>query len=520
VKKDEQPVLAGKCAAQKGNGTQQTPTSTDGATLNVAMKERVVGDIMEKDRNSDNRTELMSDIIKANGTKPSLITKIFGLFKPAQSKDDTSQPQQQNNNNNNTNNNNNVQSASTSNITSNNMKQDQSTQQQVPPVIKRPAIGQPQNVEHKVHVKVDVNSSIGLTGLPYEWEVLLKSANLSKDAVVKDVNGTLGVLKFITEGGLENKKEAFRQKQDPASNELLPRKIKEIKEKKGDLKLEDFVNYKEDPLELFTDLQFIDEGCFGKVYKANYKKMNVQVAIKAIPLTNKVRMSDLLQEIAIMAELQHENITSYIGTYKSGYEVWIVMEFMDGGKLTDLVFETSFSEPQIASICFEALKGLDFIHKNGRIHRDIKSDNMLINSKGELKLADFGFCCSDTVKHRSVVGTPYWMAPEVVKGEEYGAKVDVWSLAIMAIELVDGDPPYMDESPVRALFLITQNPPPTVKDPSIISPEFADFLSKCLQKEPDQRWSCAELLDHPFMKTKCDMATFIPKLLRQYKFNK
>lgn len=112
------------------------------------------------------------------------------------------------------------------------------------------------------------------------------------------------------------------------------------------------------------------------------------------------------------------------------------------------------------------------------------------------------------------------MAPEVVKGEEYGAKVDVWSLAIMAIELVDGDPPYMDESPVRALFLITQNPPPTVKDPSIISPEFADFLSKCLQKEPDQRWSCAELLDHPFIQTRCDMATFIPKLLKQYKFNK
>ena len=82
---------------------------------------------------------------------------------------------------------------------------------------------------------------------------------------------------------------------------------------------------------------------------------------------------------------------------------------MDGGKLTDIIFETTFTEPQIACVCYYTLLGLSFIHQFGRIHRDIKSDNILVNTKGEIKLADFGFCCSDSQKHRSVVGTPYWM---------------------------------------------------------------------------------------------------------------
>jgi len=117
-------------------------------------------------------------------------------------------------------------------------------------------------------------------------------------------------------------------------------------------------------------------------------------------------------------------------------------------------------------------------------------------------LADFGFCCSENQKHRSVVGTPYWMAPEVVKGEEYGSKVDIWSLAIMAIELIDSEPPYMDESPVRALFLITQNPSPTVKDPSSVSNEFNDFLKRALDKNPETRASATELLKHPIFRIK------------------
>jgi serine/threonine protein kinase len=231
--------------------------------------------------------------------------------------------------------------------------------------------------------------------------------------------------------------------------------------------------------------------------------------------SNRFKSDEVAAEIFMMKELSHPNITKYVGTWKVDSEIWIAMEFMNGGKLTDIIFETTFSEPQIACILHHTLLGLEFIHSYGRIHRDIKSDNLLVNTKGEVKLADFGFCCSDTVKHRSVVGTPYWMAPEVIKGDEYGTKVDIWSTGILAIEMADKEPPYMEEQPVKALFLITSNPAPTVKNPSDWSDSFLDFLNKSLEKEPEKRSTASELLKHPFLDVRCG-TEFIAKYLKQF----
>ena len=253
----------------------------------------------------------------------------------------------------------------------------------------------------------------------------------------------------------------------------------------------------------------LDAGSQGSVYLAKDRKQGTEVAVKHVQLQsnkpNSKELSLLTSEVAFLFACDHPNIVKLFTVYKNDRDVYLVMECMGGGKLTDIIEDpsTSFNEKQIAAILTEVLKGLAYLHRDGCMHRDIKSDNVLLNADGEVKLGDFGFVASVTKqmmnKRTTVVGTPYWMAPEVIQGE-YDLKADIWSIGILMIELCDKEPPWMDLSPMQAMYKITHNPPPTLeKSKRKWSAECHDFLRLTVMKKPRDRPSADELLKHPFL---------------------
>ncbi|XP_071619424.1 serine/threonine-protein kinase TAO3 isoform X1 [Heliangelus exortis] len=263
--------------------------------------------------------------------------------------------------------------------------------------------------------------------------------------------------------------------------------------------------YKDDPEEIFVGLHEIGHGSFGAVYFATNSHTNEVVAVKKMSYSGKQtneKWQDIIKEVKFLQQLKHPNTIEYKGCYLKEHTAWLVMEYCLGSA-SDLleVHKKPLQEVEIAAITHGALQGLAYLHSHCKIHRDIKAGNILLTEPGQVKLADFG-SASIVSPANSFVGTPYWMAPEVILAMDegqYDGKVDVWSLGITCIELAERKPPLFNMNAMSALYHIAQNDSPTLQS-NEWSDSFRGFVDDCLQKIPQERPSSTNLLRHDFVR--------------------
>lgn len=362
-------------------------------------------------------------------------------------------------------------------------------------------VGPPSQFQHKTHVKVDPSNPTGFAGLPREWEIMLKHSGIDRDMALKNPDELLDVLQVSHDKKYHPQRMVdyhFKQIKLSEATHVDKTVLKNWEP--------NFIHA--DPLKAFTHVVKIGEGSSGCVYRAFDPAHNRPVAIKRVVPKTLEDLTLFKFEVAVMSSAFHHNLIKCHAAYRMEDALFIVMELADAGSLTDVLYylndrRTHLNEPEIAYVCREVLAGLASLHGIKRIHRDIKSDNTLVTRDGHVKIADFGFAAQLTTKENkrnTVIGTPFWMAPEVCRGHDYDAKVDVWSTGVLAIECAEGAPPLLHETQMKAMFIIATEGPPKLKHPAEWTHDFHDFIAKCTTIDPAERATAAEMLKHPFLK--------------------
>ncbi|KAG1454119.1 hypothetical protein G6F56_007400 [Rhizopus delemar] len=400
-------------------------------------------------------------------------------------------------------------------------------------------IGKPYNIQHKVHVQV---GQYGYQGLPEKWQKILLASGVPEDVVKNNPETVERVMNHIRmpdslQSHVLHQEEADNDEDDESlieetlpkgyappsrarSSKLLhlavfksstdippvPDKSSEPEETTDPTSLDSIVDSATDPNTLYTDLILIAEGESGPMYAAKHVNNQRVVAIKKISYEAKEKVSKIKNELLAMKMSRNPNIVEFISCYTTKEEIWVIMECMDVS-LADIISindKTQLKEKHIGRVARDILRALTRLHRLNRIHRDIRSDNILLNLRGEVKLADFGHCAQLTPtqpQRNSVVGTPYWMSPEVIKGQNYDSKADIWSLGVVLLEMAEGDPPYVEHPPLRALFLIASSGLPPLNESDRWSEEFKDFFAQCTTEDQEKRPDADTLLKHPFLST-------------------
>lgn len=350
------------------------------------------------------------------------------------------------------------------------------------------SISGPTFVAHEVHVTRDEE---GFKGLP-DWMLDEVSKNgIDTEVALNNQKETIAVVTYMT-----------RKNAAP-----LPK-----------MTVENYCEAQEIPIinphEIVSDIVKIGAGGTSVVYKATFKENQKVIAMKAID-TSTLRREAIKNEVEIQRKLKHPNIVSIYSVCEFQSKIFLFLELIDGFSLTEILSLCALKETHIAYFIRESLKAIQCVHASMKIHRDIKSDNILVSKKGEVKLADFGFTAQlgdEKQKRNTVCGTPYWMAPELIQGADYGYEVDIWSLGIMCIELADGTPPYSDVPPLKALFQIVVAQSVGFEEPDNWSLNFQNFVDLCLKREPKERATVDVLLQHSFLQS-ASAPTVILKLL-------
>eukprot|EP00026_Physarum_polycephalum_P000923 Phypoly_transcript_00924.p1 GENE.Phypoly_transcript_00924~~Phypoly_transcript_00924.p1 ORF type:complete len:1210 (+),score=220.50 Phypoly_transcript_00924:130-3759(+) len=402
--------------------------------------------------------------------------------------------------------------------------------------------GTPFAVAH--NVKVTKNAEGGYDGLPKEWQDLLEQSGIDKKDVLSNPHAVLHILEYHTHQRkrAENEKimptPAMSRVQKgtiaplpplpPTPRSAAPDHGDELRESSSSVPgdeadeeaepsvytIDDIVT-REDPTSLYRDITQIGQGANAEVFAGYSIKNGAKVAIKKLKWDPN-KSNTLINEIQIMKSSAHCNVIQCTDCFLFKDQLWVIMEYVDYGSLTDILDQypkgLQLTEAQIAFVLTQTLKALDYIHGQGIIHRDVKTDNILLGMDGRVLLADFGSAArltSTRPNRKTVIGSPYWMAPELIKGENYSQKVDIFSLGCTLQELASGEPPFSEYPPLKTLFLLaTTEVPPLKNDDNKWTALFVDFFNKCVRTDPANRPSASDLLLHPFLGVACKQEEF------------